>query len=695
MDQALLKTNFVGKDGFRWWIGQIAPDTAQEVQTKGAKKGGRYAKTEQPPFGNRYKVRIMGYHPYNTVELSDEDLPWATVISPPGHGTGSGGLFKTIRFQQGDTVIGFFLDGDNAQIPVIFGAFGNSIYRAEEGEELPFQAFSGYTSTLKKPAKEVLKESNSTGAVEPKSPKRISKADAEKVAEKTGDENVANIDDSMGEVVHTGCGESKSAESVSKLKVGVKGFSSDIKKVKDPKSAFGKQQIATMVDDKAESLSSVSSGLVGGMTNNLYGQMAPLMGNGLSGLYDSTYSTVLAATQSPSAANLAGIASQESMLGPVGNMEGLLPCLTNKIAGNLKDSLKSILGAIADNVDNYSDCVGDQATGAILNDVISQISAGMEDSLVGISKIQKFMGDFSVDGLLRNGADALLGMAGLGDCNPVPAPPTASCEYKLGYGPVSGGNTDLSNIIKDANAAKAISDAAKLSGFPLDGVQDILGGFSLLSGGIKSAAAGLSGGGSDGGTPCSGAMPTVCEPPKINIFGGGGEDAEAIPFYGNVVGEGKNRTGSIIGIKVTNPGDRYSFPPFVEIVDNCSQGFGAIARAVVKDGKVVEIYIVSEGEFYPVGDDIPPIVDTVFIVNPGIGYQDGDKVIDDIGNEYDAKFSNGSLVSVTPINSQDITDIPILTVVSDTGSGAILKANLDVRPEFQGEVKQVIDCVET
>ena len=133
----------------------------------------------------------------------------------------------------------------------------------------------------------------------------------------------------------------------------------------------------------------------------------------------------------------------------------------------------------------------------------------------------------------------------------------------------------------------------------------------------------------------------------------------------------------------------------MEIVDNCSQGFGAIARATVKDGKVVEIYIVSEGEFYPVGDDMPPIVDTVFIVNPGIGYQDGDKVIDDIGNEYDAKFSNGSLVSVTPINSQDITDIPILTVVSDTGSGAILKANLDVRPEFQGEVKQVIDCVET
>ena len=148
MDRALIKTNFIGKDGFRWWIGQIAPDKVQSPQTKGRKRGGRFV-WDPNSFGNRYKVRIMGYHPYNTVELSDVDLPWATVISPPGYGTGSAGLFKTIRFQQGDTVLGFFLDGDNAQIPVIFGAFGNSDYKAEEGAPLPFQSFTGYTSTLK------------------------------------------------------------------------------------------------------------------------------------------------------------------------------------------------------------------------------------------------------------------------------------------------------------------------------------------------------------------------------------------------------------------------------------------------------------------------------------------------------------------------------------------------------------------
>ena len=148
MEESLFKTNFVGKDGFRWWIGQIAPDEVQKPQTKD-KKG----------WGNRYKVRILGYHPYNNVELKDEELPWATIISPPGHGTGSAGISKTIRFQQGDTVIGFFLDGDNAQIPMILGAFGNSSSVAKDDEPLPFKAFTGYTSTLKKPTETVLKES--------------------------------------------------------------------------------------------------------------------------------------------------------------------------------------------------------------------------------------------------------------------------------------------------------------------------------------------------------------------------------------------------------------------------------------------------------------------------------------------------------------------------------------------------------
>ena len=55
IEESLLKTNFVGRDGFRWWIGQVAPEEAQGTQINGS------------GWGNRYRVRIMGYHPPNII----------------------------------------------------------------------------------------------------------------------------------------------------------------------------------------------------------------------------------------------------------------------------------------------------------------------------------------------------------------------------------------------------------------------------------------------------------------------------------------------------------------------------------------------------------------------------------------------------------------------------------------------------
>ena len=689
MEESFFKTNFIGRDGFRWWIGQIAPDEVQTPQTK-EKKG----------WGNRYKVRILGYHPYNDVELKDEELPWAIVISPPGHGTGSGGISKTLRFQQGDSVIGFFLDGDNGQIPMILGAFGNSVYEPTD-EPGPFKSFTGYTDTHKKPAATVANTpSESTGAIETPAASQISQADADKVSESSGTGNRATMSSFNGKVVHLGCGKSQAQESISKMRVGVQNLVGDVTNLKskfDVNTEFYRDKVKGLVSDKTAALAGNASGLVSGMTNSVYNQMTPMLNGGLKSMYSDVYAKTFAATKSAGIANKFGTAAQESMINPIGSLNGLLPCLTNQVIGNMSSSIEGILNSVVDNVFNYVDCVGDQATGALMNAITGQISDGMQDSLGGIGKLMGYMGNFSVEGLLRGSIDSLLGMAGMGDClaPPPPASATGACTYRIGQGPISGGNVDLSSIIKDANIAKAVADAASIAGVPLDGVQDIMGGFSLLSGGIKEAGEAISGIG-DAVSECNSALPEVCEPPKINIFGGGGTGASAVPFFGNFNFMGQARkTGSIIGIKMTNPGNGYMFPPFVEIVDNCKQGFGAIARATIKDGKVNEIYIVSEGQFYPISDDTPPIIDNVTIINPGSGYQEGDTVTDNLGNEYNTQIAFGSIFKVTPINSKDIDELPILTVNSSTGSGAVLKANLDVRPEFQGEVKQVIDCINT
>jgi hypothetical protein len=86
-------------------------------------------------------------------------------------------------------------------------------------------------------------------------------------------------------------------------------------------------------------------------------------------------------------------------------------------------------------------------------------------------------------------------------------------------------------------------------------------------------------------------------------------------------------------------------------------------------------------------------ISEVLIQNPGYNYQPEDIVTDNFENEYNVVIDNGSISSITPINITDITDLPIIRVISKTGSGAKLKPVFGFRTLFQGEVKQVIDCV--
>jgi len=44
-------------------------------------------------------------------------------------------------------------------------------------------------------------------------------------------------------------------------------------------------------------------------------------------------------------------------------------------------------------------------------------------------------------------------------------------------------------------------------------------------------------------------------------------------------------------------------------------------------------------------------------------------------------------------NVSPVKDIPQLTIQSDTGFGAIIKPQIAPRPEYQGEIVQVIDCI--
>lgn len=655
IQESLLKTNFLGRDGFRWWIGQIPPESAHGGQINGA------------GWGNRFKVRIMGYHPYDLTELPDEDLPWAQCLLPTTSGTGAGNNATSVKISPGDVVFGFFLDTDNAQTPVIMGCFGRTSQILTSNTPGPFQPFTGYTNKVKKP-NGTLKpdQSSEQNAKSQKSPRHVSPEQAKNIA---NDE--ISYFSAIGDKIQLA--NTVTNTLVNKISTEVGNL---INKLKAPAIFTNIKNEINRVTDKIQA---ICNGLVGNMVNKLFKKLAPLLNQGLKLLYQEVYDLIFLATKSPAIAHAAGVAAQTVMVPPVKILQEAIPCVSGAIISGLGSVIKEILNSVVDNVQNFVSCAANQFTGTLINDIIGKISNGLSSAIGGVEKILQFFPSFSVDGFLRSSSDAIRGLVGLFDCNQSKGKANGIVDqWIIGSGPSNVPPPDFTKILENANISNAVSTASGVAGI-----------FSAVNN-IPNQTGG-----------CYTGPPTTCSPPTINIFGGGGVGCTAIPLLGAIVGS----TGSIISTKIINGGSGYRFPPFVEIVDSCNQGYGAVVRATINDsGEVNSVYIVSEGENYPIDTIQNYFVFNVSIENAGENYTSTDTVTDNFGNNYPVQISNGYVIKVTPnnntgnqINTVTLNDLPILTVNSKTGSGAILRPILDISnitpSEFQGEVKQVIDCV--
>ena len=144
IEQGLFKSHFVGRDGFVWWIGQIAP---KETWQKNFGNDGKLVEdtSQATGIGTRYRVRIMGYHTASKDEIPDNELPFAMVMFPVTAGSGNAVSSQSSNIRQGDFVFGFFLDGEDAQQPVIMGVIGYNDYaKVMEGvPSIGFKPFYG------------------------------------------------------------------------------------------------------------------------------------------------------------------------------------------------------------------------------------------------------------------------------------------------------------------------------------------------------------------------------------------------------------------------------------------------------------------------------------------------------------------------------------------------------------------------
>lgn len=89
------RNSFIGSQ-FIWWVG-VVENEIDELAV------------------GRCQVRIFGWHTDNTSLLPSKDLPWAHPI----HSINNSRTFSPL--QKGDWVVGFFMDGESGQFPVMFG----------------------------------------------------------------------------------------------------------------------------------------------------------------------------------------------------------------------------------------------------------------------------------------------------------------------------------------------------------------------------------------------------------------------------------------------------------------------------------------------------------------------------------------------------------------------------------------------
>lgn len=710
LEESLFKTNFIGRDGFRWWIGQVAPVESWQDQADG---GG---------WGNRVKVRIMGYHPYSETELSNEDLPWAQVLLGVTDGSGACNRAKTPKLEQADTVFGFFLDGDNAQLPCVLGVFGRTKAVSYSGPySAPFQPFTGYSGPIKKSSAIVGNESNEQNSDSQKSPRTVSPEIADKLNGKGGgpDEDPTTKEISaysaIGQKVTMAT--AKVSSEIDEIKTDIENFVSSIQDiVKGISEGIGNinQQLNERIDAITKSIQSGATGLIHNMTRELSIAMGGAMNKGLDVLYKSVYATVLAATGSSKAADLAGIAAQATFISPVKAISDALPCVANSVIGGIGGMIKGLLQNIADNVTNFVSCIADQGVAAIMNTIIGGVTKGLQSLLGGVGKI---LGGFSPFGFLTSAIDAFQNVTSALDCNEAPADyALASNAWTIGVGSNEGSGTPVGQILETANKAREFAER----GFGvIDAVQDIagltgsLGVFDFANPSVSVPGFDSVLGNCYAGPPELGG----CGGTKIKIFGGKGIGAVANGII-NLANADRGVTGSLLGIDLVNGGGGYTTPPFVEIIDECKTGFGGVARAIIDRDpnsetyqEVTDIILVSPGENYTPSVDNPTdvIVDPekpATIFSPGNNYSSDDIGSDNLGNTYQITVDdNGSITRVIPFGnntSSDPSDLIFpsvdreveIQISSVTGFGAILKPRFTRRPiEPQGSVKQVIDCI--
>ena len=683
----------------------------------------------------------MGYHPF-TDDLEDVDLPWAMCMLPTTSGSGAANYSTSTMLQQGDVVFGFFLDGDEGQVPCILGHFGQAGGVNNSGEfGGKFEPGTGFTGNIKiNPKTEVVEETGKPDTTNEQNKKS-------NTTNSSGTKGV-NVDQSGAgkkEIVADTC----TPSAISRMALQLETMAQRIEDLQMTGS-----KLEAEINAVGEAVETQANGFVGSMFQGLYNHLEPQLQAGLDKIYTDKFSEVVAQTgdspQSYALGHAAGVASQVGEVVNIKNAENALACVANKVVEGLRGTVSDMLKDLLASGLGIAGCVTANFVSKFLNNIIDDISGAMAGPLSGLSNL--LPGGLDVAEFLRSSAFLLEDFSGFLDCgqtNKDKCPPAK--KYEVGGSVMEKGadpyNYITSQMQKTAKPGGGLGSAVggalgglgsaidSVSGFEFGsltpdfgnlipkGISDTLGAPGRVAGLIEDLSAGGS---------CVGGKKD-CGDAKLQIFGGGGIGAIGNVVVGGIVensglggiAEGVTRTASIIGVDMKIPGVGYKTPPAISFSDKCGVGFGAHGHAVLDDnGGIAAIVMDSVGEGYPVVTDPPENVGvtTVIVEDPGRGYVPGDQIDETVfifqtgfapAEEdayanltteeilktpvFDVKVDpeTGGVQSVEVLNILKYDVPPVIEMKSATGIGAVLRPVFGTIPEAKApaRVAKVIDCI--
>ena len=727
--------NFAGKDGFQWFFAKVVPQEHWKGTADALNFDGKQS--------HRAKIRICGYDTFDESELPDKDCRWAQFLLPAAGGDGSGGIGETLACVGGETVLGFFADGPDGQIPMIFSTLPKAQLQVENKRERNSppgnssdNLFSYTYDTSKYKANLYNKD------VFENFPKFDSSIYVYK-----GEQNLASQILEINSTIKIDSIDKCGDGAISKARGILQDFISGTQKLNNNLGTWMDpitNEIVNM-DYQLDMIKEQMSGLLKGTVNNIRKKILKKLNKKFAKQLGKIKTSKEGQKQNVTAG------AQKA----AGGILGLIACVFKNVLGGIGGLIKNMFSNLLGKIVNGALCAIDQFVSGIFAKVFDSLEKGLSGIMSGLNWL--LGGLSSITGLLRGPAamaKKLLGFldkCGAPECTPSKSWSSAFAGGIIPAAPDDWGDqiskvnflTGISNGLSDAKdrilGGEDVSDVS-VNGVPLqetidatNAISDVDGALGVLGlGSIESALSqtSLFGAQNLAFDACNNKVrnPTTqeditptppgfiypkCLPPVVQVSGTG-TGAEFLPIVGN-----DNR---IFSIEVLKGGSGYDETTGLVVVDNTGNGKGAFARPLVKDGVIQKVVLMKTGYGYclnttdnesvGIGTNVVGTIEDVFLDTPGFNYSPDDTVIIEDGrivNEFPIITSpDGEVldVSIPDDFNGEYTRFPTARFSTATGVGAEVIPIMSFTPQFTKDtgaeerrarpligIEQVIDCI--